>query len=162
MFSGHKADRKNKSCEGWKSSWPQNHTAPEPGRHLWKSPKLYSEQAQLNQVAQGHVHSGSEHHQWWSLHHIYAQYALVSDCPHSVIKKSGFLQLQPQVLPLALSLTIPRGICLSPLHRESPNPSLLCTHSPSLLSLSSFNRRWMVDDGGGPWLDSLQSIHVSS
>lgn len=78
------------------------------GRHLWKSPKLYSEQSQLNQIAQGHVHSSSEHHQWWSLHHIYGQPALVSDHSHNVIKNKGVsLPLQSEALPHALSLTTP-------------------------------------------------------
>lgn len=54
--------RKNKSCKRWKT-WPQNHTAAEAGRNLWRSSSLNpcSEQAQLEQAAQGHVHLGSEY-----------------------------------------------------------------------------------------------------
>lgn len=143
MFSGHKSDRKNESCEGWKSSWPGNHTAAESGRHLWKSssPKLYSEQAQLNQVAQGH-----EHHQWWSLHHIYGQPALVPDSPHNVIKKGVFLLLQFEALPLALSLTIPERSQSASLEK-SPKPSLVYAVESQLaqpLLINQYSKHLMI------------------
>lgn len=44
-------------------AWPQNHTAAEAGRNLWRSSSLnpFSEETQLEQAAQGHVHSGLEY-----------------------------------------------------------------------------------------------------
>lgn len=153
MFSGHKSDRKNESCKGWKNSWPGNHTAAEFGRHLWKSssPKLYSEQAQLNQVAQGH-----EHHQWWSLHDTYGQPALVPDSPHSVIKKGGFLLLQFEALPLALSLTIPeRSLSASFTLKRFPKPSLLYSVQSQLgqpLLINRYSKHLIVVAlGWTPW-----------
>lgn len=158
MFSGHKSDRKNESCKGWKNSWPGNHTEAEFGRHLWKSssPKLYSEQAQLNQVAQGH-----EHHQWWSLHDTYGQPALVPDSPHSVIKKGGFFTASvwsPTPCPVT---DYPReeSVCLLYIEKVPKTfSSLLCT--VPAWSASPHQQVFQTLDCGGPWLDSLESIHI--
>lgn len=151
MFSGHKSDRKTESCEGWKSSWPENHRAAEPGKYLWKpsSPKLYSEQAQLNQVAQGHTHPGSQHHQCWTLHHICGQPVLVPDCPHNVIKKWGvFIASAWSTTSCSVTDYPKKSLSASFIpfhqvfrHRENPQNFLFSRlHSPSLLSLSSLNR----------------------
>lgn len=84
----------------------------------WKAPlKIIQSQALLRAGSakpgcQGHVHSGSEPHQWWSLHHIWTACSgawLPSQCKQ---KKRIFFLLRSEALPLALPLTTPRGVCL--------------------------------------------------
>lgn len=169
MFSRYKSDRRNESCKRWKS-WPQNHTAVGAGRHLWRppGPNPCSEWAQLKQVAQGHVHSGSEYSQQWRFHHISGQLVLLSDYTYSVSRNKKFSVcahhlLSCHWLPL-------RRVCLFPLHLpvrylhtqiKRPGPPLVQAEQSQLIQPLKEVLQTLTHSGG-PLLDSPQYTHVSS
>lgn len=108
MFSGHKSDRKNESCEGWKSSWLQNHTAAE----LWKAP-LKVTQALLRAGSAKPNCPGPCTFKFWTPPMVVTPPHLWTTCsgvwPLSQCNqnKGVSLPLQSEALPHALSLTTP-------------------------------------------------------
>lgn len=82
--------------------------------------------------------------------------------PSQCNQKKGFLLFQSEALPLSLSLTTPER-SLSHLYIDRiPKTSLLCTVQSQLAQpLLTQQMVQTPDDCGGPWLNPLQSIHVS-